>query len=158
MCDYSLGGLPNRLAVEGEELAVHKFMTGSKGLVSSKDLRAPDQSPISTAGKNWWERFLIFVNGPVLVRDAPAVCVPPGATLVVKDIPRDLQERWCLNGREVVRFIQTSARENCYRDAIQFESGKQVLLQELRTGLRVDVLSMGDTADTYEPNLSEMAH
>ena len=34
MCDYSLAGIPNRLAVEGEELAVHRFPTGSIGLAS----------------------------------------------------------------------------------------------------------------------------
>lgn len=27
MCDYSLMGLPNRLAVEGETLAVHRYRT-----------------------------------------------------------------------------------------------------------------------------------
>jgi len=25
MCDYSLAGIPNRLAVEGEQLVVHRF-------------------------------------------------------------------------------------------------------------------------------------
>ena len=34
MCDYSLTGIPNRLAVEGEELVVHRFRTGSLGLAS----------------------------------------------------------------------------------------------------------------------------
>jgi hypothetical protein len=28
MCDYSLAGVPNRLAVEGEELVVHRFPNG----------------------------------------------------------------------------------------------------------------------------------
>ena len=32
MCDYSLAVLPKRLAVEGEELIVHRFRTGSIGL------------------------------------------------------------------------------------------------------------------------------
>jgi hypothetical protein len=39
MCDYSLAGVPNRLAVEGEELVVHRFPTGALGLAS------PDRSP-----------------------------------------------------------------------------------------------------------------
>jgi len=34
MCDYSLAGNPNRLAVEGEELVVHPFPTGALGLAS----------------------------------------------------------------------------------------------------------------------------
>ena len=39
MCDYSLCGIPNRLAVEGEELVVHRFSTGSMGMASLADLR-----------------------------------------------------------------------------------------------------------------------
>ena len=35
MCDYSLAGLPNRLAVEGEQLVVHRFQTGAMGLAPS---------------------------------------------------------------------------------------------------------------------------
>src|SRR6516164_7099987 len=35
MCDYSLAGLPNRLAVEGEQLLVYRFTTGAMGLASS---------------------------------------------------------------------------------------------------------------------------
>jgi hypothetical protein len=34
MCDYSLAGIPNRLAVEGEELVVHRFTMGPLGLAS----------------------------------------------------------------------------------------------------------------------------
>ena len=56
MCDYSLGGLLNRLAVDGEELTVHRFSTHSIGLASSADLemmkireaRQRDQSPLAT--------------------------------------------------------------------------------------------------------------
>ena len=39
MCDYSLCGIPNRLAVEGEALVVHRFLTGSMGLASRADLQ-----------------------------------------------------------------------------------------------------------------------
>ena len=34
MCDYSLAGIPSRLAVEGEQLVAHRFSTGSLGLAS----------------------------------------------------------------------------------------------------------------------------
>jgi hypothetical protein len=37
MCDYSLMMVRNRLAVEGEELVVHKFKSGSVGLVAWSD-------------------------------------------------------------------------------------------------------------------------
>jgi hypothetical protein len=39
MCDYSLMAIPNRLAVSGEELIVHRFEAGSVGLASAFDLR-----------------------------------------------------------------------------------------------------------------------
>ena len=36
MCDYSLQGIRNRLAEQGEILVVHRFQTGSKGLTSAR--------------------------------------------------------------------------------------------------------------------------
>ena len=39
MCDYSLMAIPNRLAVSGEELVVHRFEAGAVGLASAFDLR-----------------------------------------------------------------------------------------------------------------------
>jgi len=39
MCDYSLMSIPNRLAVSGEELIVHRFEAESVGLASATDLR-----------------------------------------------------------------------------------------------------------------------
>jgi hypothetical protein len=38
MCDYSLLGVPNRLAKEGEELIVYSFPTCSKGLTSPAEV------------------------------------------------------------------------------------------------------------------------
>ena len=37
MCDYSLMMIPNRFAIEGEELVAHCFQSGSLGLVSRFD-------------------------------------------------------------------------------------------------------------------------
>ena len=37
MCDYSLMMVPNRLAIEGEELVAHSFQSGTTGFVSSPD-------------------------------------------------------------------------------------------------------------------------
>ena len=39
MCDYSLMAIPNRVAVSGDELVVHRFQTGTVGLASASDLR-----------------------------------------------------------------------------------------------------------------------
>ena len=43
MCDYSLHGLENRLAEEGEVLVVHQFYSGSKGLTSPEYLKPTEQ-------------------------------------------------------------------------------------------------------------------
>ena len=40
MCDYSLHCIKTRLANEGEQLFIHKFHTGSKGLASADDRKA----------------------------------------------------------------------------------------------------------------------
>src|SRR5579864_2244767 len=74
MCDYSLMGVPNRLATEGEELLVHRFSTGSLGLASPSDLRR-----VSHPLQAWLSGFWFFrapEEGAI-----PAVCIPPGAQL-----------------------------------------------------------------------------
>ena len=70
MCDYSLAHFPNRLAVEGEQLVVHRFRTGTLGLTPARFSLKQIFSPDST----------------------PAVCVPPGARLLLQDLPERLQQ------------------------------------------------------------------
>ena len=53
MCDYSLAGLPSRLAVEGEQLVVHRFPTGTLGLAS------PCASPSRDIPKDLQQQFSI---------------------------------------------------------------------------------------------------
>lgn len=112
MCDYSLFGIRNRLASEGENLTVHRFRTGSVGLASVSD-------------------------------PATAICIPPGAQLMVQDIPERLQARLGVSCCEKAVFFERSARPYEYRDAIKFGNGADVLLQELADGERVTVLSLG---------------
>ena len=119
MCDYSLAGLPSRLAVEGEQLVVHRFSTGSLGLASP----CPSLS-------RWW------------AKQTPAVCVPPGAVLLLQDIPKDLQQQLGVGRTEDVTFVQVSATPYQYRDAVRFSNGREFLLQKLRCGQRVDILSL----------------
>jgi hypothetical protein len=116
MCDYSLAGVPNRLAVEGEQLVVHPFPTGSVGLAS----------PCSQ----------------LLSKETPAVCIPPGARLRLRDIPQALQLRFGLNATEEVTFVQLSAEAYQYRDAVRFQNGREILLQRLGCGQQVEVLSL----------------
>jgi len=134
MCDYSLMGIPNRLATEGEELVVHRFSTGSLGLASSSDLRRVPH-PLQA----WLSGFLFF-RAP---EDAiPAVCIPPGAQLLLQDIPIDLERSLKVGWAEEVTFTQLTAAANTYRDAVRFNNGNEIYLQELREGQRVKVLHL----------------
>jgi hypothetical protein len=120
MCDYSLAGIPNRLAVEGEELVVHRFPTGSLGLAS-----------LCASRSRWWS-----------AKQTPAVCVPPGARLLLKDIPECLRREIGVGPAEEVTFVQLSAAAYQFRDAVRFSSGKEIRLQRLQCGQHVDVLSL----------------
>ena len=116
MCDYFLARIPNRLAVEGEQLVVHRFSTGSLGLAS------PCSQPLS--------------------KGTPAVCIPPGARLRLQGIPEALQLQLGLNATEEVTFVQLSAEAYQYRDAVRFQNGREILLQKLGCGQQVEVLSL----------------
>jgi hypothetical protein len=145
MCDYSLGGLPNRLAVEGDELIVHRFRTGSMGLASHVELCEARRLSPCAPRKSIWQRIKSSFEIAPPSPDVPAVCVPPGAEMVLKDIPRDLQEQWNVTEEEGVFFLQISATVNSYRDAVLFHNGRRVLLQNLRAGIRARVVSLGGT-------------
>jgi hypothetical protein len=144
MCDYSLHTSPNRLAVDGEDLVVHRFAAGSLGLASPADLgpvlTAVDESSFWYRTKGWFQGYNARWEAHNRI---PAVCVPPGARLFVRDIPKPLQREMGLREFEEVVFVQTTAEVNVYRDAIRFNNGHHVLLQELKEGQRVRVLSTG---------------
>ena len=159
MCDYSLHTFPNRLAVEGEELVVHRFGGASLGLASAADV-APRIPATRCDGSNrnrWsWKTVKEWLMAQPPKWEAekriPAVCVPRGATLLLKDIPKNLQRELNVSDTEEVRFVQTSADVNTYRDAVCFSNRRQVLLQALREGQRATVLSLGATEAEPTPD------
>jgi hypothetical protein len=142
MCDYSLHGLPNRLARDGEELVAHRFSTGAIGLTSPAELCRAVNSTNTTEKKSFWSAIKALIFPPVWP-EAPAVCIPPGARLRIMDIPVSLQHELGIGPDETVTFTQTTAMPNTYHDAVRFENGRQVLLQVLKAGQRVVVLSLG---------------
>jgi hypothetical protein len=141
MCDYSLGGLPNRLAIEGEELITHRFPTHSIGLASPGELVEIRNKQTRPTGVLEWIK--LFFAPAEECRNVAAVCIPPGASLVLEGIPTHIQQRLNVCETEPVVFVQTSAEVNRYRDAVKFECGSQILLQELTEGIAVKVLSLG---------------
>jgi hypothetical protein len=152
MCDYSLGGLPNRLAAEGDDLIVYRFPTYSVGLAPA----GPQQTKSSNS-PHLWRRIQAFLTLPRFRPGIHAVCVPPGASLILKGIPCDLQRKWDVGEEETVLFTQISAEFKTHRDAICFRNGRQVSLQHLREGLLIKVVSLGsDPAGDQEPKVVEV--
>ena len=153
MCDYSLHAFPNRLAVEGEELVVHRFGGGSLGLASVRDVCPAVLANSNTSAGFWsWQNIKSwFASNTRPVKRIPAVCIPPGATLVLRDIPRGLQRELGVGEVEEVTFVETTANINTYRDAVRFKNQAQVLLQALREGQRVDVVSLELEDARFEP-------
>jgi len=146
MCDYSLAEVRNRLAVEGEELTIYRFPTGTLGFTSPAELQ---QRPELRGWRSWFSP-----------RQVPcAVCLPPGAQLVLKDIPARLQSGLGLGTEEDVVFVQTSMDAGRHRDAVRFNNCQQVLLQRLAEGQRALVVSMGGatTAEEQPVGITEQA-
>jgi hypothetical protein len=144
MCDYSLMEFPNRLAVEGEVLVVHRFRSGSLGLAAPRDWGCARTK--SSERKSFWIKVKDFLFLPEELPTA-AVCIPPGARLMLHDVPAALRKRYSLEADEEVRFVQTSATENRHRDAVCFRTGHTLRLQELTVGQRVEVIDLGNSAE-----------
>jgi len=145
MCDYSLHLFPNRLGAEGEELVVHRFGGASLGLASPSDLPVP----ASTCGLSRWAQFKAWFQRPLFEVDKaiPAVCVPPGAALILRDIPKSLQRELSVTEIEPVTFTQVSADVNTYRDAIRFQNDRRILLQRLYEGQRITIVSLANALE-----------
>jgi len=139
MCDYSLMSLPNRLAVCGEELIVHRFDVGSVGLT-------PSCNPGTAPGLGLLARLKKMLGSPCDDQHL-AVCVPPGARLLVRDIPSHMQRRAGLHS-SIQEVIFTQINVVGYRDAFRFSNGAEVLLQRLSEGQRVRVLAMSSEEET----------
>ncbi|HLH41495.1 MAG TPA: hypothetical protein VKV74_00815 [Bryobacteraceae bacterium] len=136
MCDYSLAAMQTRLAVEGEELSVYRFPSGSLGLTSPAELERC--KPELRGWRSWFNP-----------RQAPcAVCIPPGARLLLFDIPKRLQQQRGLGPSEQVTFIQTNATPGRHRDGVRFRNNQEILLQHLAEGQRVVVLSLASQEDS----------
>jgi hypothetical protein len=146
MCDYSLHGLPNRLAVEGEGLVTYRFRTGSVGLATPTEIAAANRpKPRGGCRRSWWSALKERLDPQMELDQVPAVCIPPGAHLLMNHIPEELKRKFALQAVEDVTFVQLSADVYCFRDGIRFRSGKQVLLQEITEGVRFEVLLLASS-------------
>lgn len=141
MCDYSLMALPNRLAVCGDELVVHRFELGSLGLASAADvLRLKQERQNMSPNVTFLEKLKKWFYPPVPAQ-CTAVCIPPGARLLLRDIPEKMQQVFCLSSPvQEVTFTQIGTVG--FRDAVRFPNGTEVLLQRLTEGQRVRVIAL----------------
>ena len=147
MCDYSLHLSPTRLAKEGEQLVIHRFTGGSLGMASPAELQPAEYHRRPAAPRAWkWAGIAHYFRQ--LNQDAPvvcAVCVPPGARLVLQEIPVAMQKELQVASEEEVVFDQMTADAYAYRDCIRFRNGRKVSLQTLRPGQRLKVVSLSST-------------
>jgi hypothetical protein len=88
------------------------------------------------------------------VSRVPAVCIPPGAHLLLQDIPSFLRRVLGVGETETVTFTQITAKTNSHRDAVRFAHGREILLQELIGGQRVVVLDI-PAGDNPAPAVTE---
>jgi hypothetical protein len=139
MCDYSVVAMRTRLAVEGEELVVCRFSSGSLGLTT------PAEHERYTRENSGWRAWILSPQAPC------AVCIPPGAQLVLHDIPDRLQHSLGVGPVERVTFIQTSLLENRHRDGVEFQNHQRILLQRLSEGQRVRVLTVSGSEAEPQP-------
>ena len=137
MCDYSLMMVPNRLAMEGEELVAHRFRSGTTGFVSCLDFAIwrTERQP-----KEPWRRLKAWFASPD--DPTPVVCIPPGARLLVQGVSGSLSGRSHPGSSEPATFTQLSAEANQHRDALCFDDGAIVRLAMLAEGQRVKVLRL----------------
>ncbi|MGH9437486.1 MAG: hypothetical protein ACRD22_06200 [Terriglobia bacterium] len=141
MCDYSMITFPNRLPEKGEDLITYRFPAGPLGFVSLSDWRELESQPRQGFWPALWQNLF---NRPK-THGIPAVCIPPGACLMLEDIPARIQHHAGVRPDEVVIFTELTTMLNSYRDAIQFRNGRHVLLQELAAGQRATVLDLSST-------------
>ena len=162
MCDYSLMSFPNRLATGGEELVVHRFRSGAKGLAAVSDLRRASlaltvrRKSLRSLLSEFCSRVGEIVAAPDESKSVPAVCIPPGARLLLRDIPERLQDQVGIRQVEEVTFTQITSAEFSFRDAVRFQNGIEAILQQLQEGQRVRVLNLS-SADTASPELESLA-
>jgi hypothetical protein len=150
MCDYSLMGVRNRLAVEGEDLITFRFSTGSVGLAPWSEEMEQIYAK-SCAQSGFWSALRKLLLGTL--RDSmPAICVPPGTRLLLIGVQRGIRQKAAAGALEKVTFTQLTAAENRYRDAVRFPSGVEILLQDFAEGQRVRVLDLSSA----EPGCPEV--
>jgi hypothetical protein len=152
-----LMSIPNRLAVEGEDVVTYRFHSGSIGFASESDVRRMAGSNAPRARAFWWSQRFHSTSSP-LAKTVCALCVPPGARLLLQGIPEQLQHNLKVASSEEVTFVEMGVDAYTYRDAVRFESGLEIRLQDLIPGQRARVLRLsseqpGESVPNEQPGM-----
>lgn len=115
------------------------------GFTAVADLQLQAEAALS---RSLWQRFRDSLL-PEERCPVPALCLPPAARLVLRDVAPSLREKYALRSEEEVKFVQLSADPNTYRDALCFRNGTVLRLQHLPAGQRATVVSLGGD-DSHE--------
>ena len=87
----------------------------------------------------------------------PAVCIPPATRLLVRNIGERMQREHGLHDEEECTFEQLTATPNTYRDAIRFQNGCCLRIQELPEKQRVVVLGAVSASGEPEGTIEDSA-
>jgi hypothetical protein len=141
MRDYSLSELPVPLAVEGDELVVQRLAGGSAELVRLSDLQSGEPVRRWVYGPSLWDRAMRSVQRcPPQFQRVPAIYVPPGADVILKNIPVDLRQRFGIEEEEGAKLA--SAEPHADPDAVEFHNECRLPLRDLPDGMRLELLSL----------------
>jgi len=135
MSDYSVQGVKNRPALEGEVLVIYRFDNGSKGLISPQNLDIGES-------KNVESRQETPSAEPSI---ESIVGIPDGAELVMTGISPSFQSSHHISPTEVVifrRVTENSEAGDVHRETVEFRNGARVALEDLEVGQRVGILAL----------------
>lgn len=139
MCDFSRTHIPTDFAKDGDDLVCYRFRNAMIGFARAADLE-PRAVSESAHRKGFWAEL----KEPLFPPDPwtpPAICVPPGARLILMDIPESMREQLDVGRVEEVSVTEIAALKE-HLDAVQFDNRRQVPVRSLLEGQRVRVLSI----------------
>jgi hypothetical protein len=119
------------------------------GLASPVELKMAERAAAPSKRRGFWSHLRSMFEENTVAPPVTAVCVPPGTRMLLKNVPDDQRRRWKIGETEPVTFVQLSANAYSYRDAVRFNNGIEVLLQNLREGTAAQVVCVGDPVPAF---------
>jgi hypothetical protein len=140
MCDDSLQGLPNRLAVEGEEVVTHRFPSGSLGMASPLDIAGAESSAAADRAGNMVDgRQALAVDGSRML------CSDSRLHSTRNTPPHGPHSRCDAEAVRVGCIAERHLHSVEYRSILvprcdKFDDGRQIVLQAFPEGVLFEVL------------------